>query len=240
MEDRRDLVETRIDRLIIFVKWPEKGKVKTRLAADLGEDAVYELYKCFVEDLLDTVANTGIQPLISFHPEEAEDKVRAWLGSGYSYVPQVGAELGERMKNAFSQVFSDGVSQAVLIGSDFPDFPAAIIKDAFSSLKRDDAVIGPARDGGYYLIGFRRKGFLPSIFDGIPWSTDAVFARTIDILQKEGRRVSRMPFWNDIDRPGDLAGLIERNMNNKSACPRTLACLMRHCIYDALCAETEK
>jgi uncharacterized protein len=233
-------METKSDRLIIFVKWPEKGKVKTRLTAALGEDAAYELYKCFVEDLFNTVVLTGIRPLIAFHPEGAEDRIRAWLGSGYNYIPQVGSDLGERMKNAFSQVFSDGVSQAVLIGSDFPDLPAAIINDAFSSLKRNDTVIGPARDGGYYLIGFRRKTFLPGIFDAIPWSTNIVFARTMAILRKEGSRIHQLPVWNDIDRPGDLAGLIERNMNNNSACPRTLSCLMRHGIYDDLCAETEK
>ena len=82
------------------MKWPEKGKVKTRLTAALGEDAVCELYKCFVEDLLNTVALTGIRPLIAFHPEGAEDRIRAWLGAGYSYAPQVGADLGQRMKNA--------------------------------------------------------------------------------------------------------------------------------------------
>ena len=210
------------------MKWPEKGKVKTRLTAALGEDAVCELYKCFVEDLLNTVALTGIRPLIAFHPEGAEDRISAWLGSGYSYVPQVGADLGARMKNAFSQAFAQGLSQAVLIGSDFPDLPAAIIKDAFSSLKRNDAVIGPARDGGYYLIGFSRKAFLPRIFDDIPWSTDAVFARTMDILAGEGLKVRQVAIWSDIDGPGDLSGLMERNSESTSVCSCTIACLRRH------------
>jgi len=233
----------RVDKnncLIIFMKWPEKGKVKSRLAAILSEDAVLQLYKCFVEDLLHTLKQSGLRPIIAFYPSEAGDKIAAWLGDEYSYVPQMGGNLGARMKNAFLRAFAHGGSRAVLIGSDLPDLPPEIIKDAFASLNDHDAAIGPARDGGYYLIGFRRDAFLPRMFDHIPWSTVAVFARTMEILREEGCKVRQLPFWRDIDKPEDVADLIKRSRNTPFMRSKTVACLIRLEIYNTLSVEAEK
>jgi uncharacterized protein len=228
------------DCLIIFVKWPKKGKVKSRLSVVLDEDTVLDLYKCFVEDLLHTVKELGIRPVIAFYPADEEDSVRSWLGSEYRYVPQMGDELGERMKNAFQWAFARGRSRVVLIGSDFPDLPAEIIKDAFASLNDHDAAIGPALDGGYYLIGFRNDAFSPRIFDDIPWSTAFVFARTMEILREDGCDVRQLQFWRDIDRPEDIDDLIKRNRDNPFIRSKTMACLRRLERYNSLFRESEK
>jgi rSAM/selenodomain-associated transferase 1 len=228
------------DCLIVFVRWPEKGKVKSRLTAGLDENVVLELYKCFVEDLLHTLKQSGFQPLIAFCPLEAGDKITAWLGDEYSYIPQTGTNLGKRMQNAFALAFAQECSRVALIGSDFPDLPAEIIKDAFASLRDHDAAIGPARDGGYYLIGFRNDTFLPRIFDDIPWSTAGVFARTMEILREEGCEVRQMPFWRDIDRPEDIVDLIQRSRDKAFMRSKTMACLMRLDIYNTLSVESKK
>jgi uncharacterized protein len=228
------------DCLILFVKWPQKGKVKSRLSVALDEDTILDLYTCFVEDLLHTVKESGIRPVITFYPSDEGESVRNWLGSEYRYVPQMGDELGERMKNAFLRAFAQGYSRVVLIGSDFPDLPAEIINGAFVSLNDHDAVIGPAEDGGYYLIGFRNDAFSPRIFDDIPWSTASVFARTMEILRGEGCDVHQLRFWRDIDRPEDIIDLIKRNRDNPFMRSKTMTCLMRLDQYNTLFRETEK
>jgi len=228
------------DCLIVFMKWPQKGKVKSRLAAGLDENVVLELYKCFVEDLLDTLKQSGFRPIIAFYPPKAGDKIAAWLGDEYSYIPQAGANLGKRMKNAFALAFGQECSRVVLIGSDFPDLPAAIIKDAFASLKDHDTAIGPAWDGGYYLIGFNNDTFLPRIFDDIPWSTAVVFARTMEILREEGCEVRQLPFWRDIDGPEDVIDLIKRSRDSAFMQSKTMAWLMRLDIYNTLSVESKK
>jgi rSAM/selenodomain-associated transferase 1 len=152
----------------------------------------------------------------------------------------MGDELGDRMKNAFQWAFSRGHSRVILIGSDLPDLPAEIINDAFASLNNHDAAIGPALDGGYYLIGFRNDAFSPRIFDDIPWSTSAVFARTIEILREEGRDVRQLRFWKDIDTPEDIIYFIERNRGNLFMKSKTMTCLMRLEQYNTVFRETKK
>ena len=220
-------METKTDRLIIFVKWPEKGRVKTRLSAAFGEEAVLEIYRCFVEDIIGTVKRSGFRLLIAYYPEDAGEKIAVWLGDDNDYILQVGADLGAKMSNAFRLVFERGVSRAVLIGSDFPDLPAEIISDAFSALKSEHAVIGPAKDGGYYLIGFRLDTFSSEVFDGIPWSTAEVLERTMSIFTREGLDVHQLPFWRDIDRPEDIVELVKQNMGKPFMQSKTMAYLQK-------------
>jgi uncharacterized protein len=229
------------DSLIIFVKYPERGKVKSRLSAALDEETICELYKCFVEDLLQTVRECGFQPIVAFCPADAKDSIMTWLGKECSYVSQSGKDLGERMKNAFLGVFAQGYSQAVLIGSDIPDLSGEVIKDALAALRTHDAVIGPALDGGYYLIGFARDAFVPRLFDDVPWSTDEVFARTMDIFKEEGHEVCLMPSGRDIDRPEDVAALISRSSGGPFMHSKTMACLARQMkLATAISRKTEK
>ena len=218
-------MKTSDDCLIIFVKWPEKGRVKTRLSVAFGDDVAMALYKSFVEDIIATVVQSGFRPLIAYSPEDSGEKIAAWLGDDNDYTPQIGADLGAKMSNAFRQVFERNVSRAVLIGSDFPDLPAEIISEAFSALKIKHAVIGPAKDGGYYLIGFRLDTFSSAVFDSIPWSTAEVFERTMSIFTREGLDIHQLPVWRDIDRPEDLVDLVEENMDKPFMQSKTMACL---------------
>jgi hypothetical protein len=210
--------------LLLFLKYPERGKAKSRLVKDLNEDITLLLYKNFILDILDTLKKGRFIVKICFYPPDSKEKVRDWLGNNYVYMPQIGEDLGERMKNAFTAVYSEGFSKAVLIGSDIPDLNASVLNEA-CECDDHDVVIGPASDGGYYLIGFRNNTFLPEIFEGIQWGRETVFEKTIDILKKNNRKVHILPEWQDIDRLDDLKALFNRNRNTEFANSRTMTFL---------------
>ncbi|MBF0302192.1 MAG: TIGR04282 family arsenosugar biosynthesis glycosyltransferase, partial [Desulfamplus sp.] len=117
----------------------------------------------------------------------------------FHYVPQSDGDLGVRMRHSFEQAFRNGYKRAVLIGSDSPDLPKEILEEAFVQLKSSDAVIGPSTDGGYWLIGFNSKGFCPSMFEQISWSTQTVFEETMKKLSQTKSSVALLPEWIDID-----------------------------------------
>ncbi|MDP1992650.1 MAG: TIGR04282 family arsenosugar biosynthesis glycosyltransferase [Syntrophales bacterium] len=208
--------------LIVFVKSPEVGGVKTRLAAAVGEKKTHRLYRCFVEDLLDSLDTGNYCLKLFFYPPDEQPVLSRWLGCERSYEPQAGDDLGQRMKNAFEKCFAEGFDKTILIGSDSPDLPREIIDEGFAALTSCDAVIGPSCDGGYYLIGFNTATFLPELFLGIPWSTGAVLKSTRAILDKKGLSVSLLPPWRDIDTHEDLKALVERHRNTPFAKSRTV------------------
>ena len=204
-------VKTEERCLVMFVRFPEQGQVKSRLAKDLGAEAAKNLYRCFVEDLLERFSGEGYSFRLAFHPAGKERKMREMLGDGLSYIPQAGDDLGERMKLAFLRCFSEGVRSLVLIGSDVPDLPARIVDEAFLALDEYDAVIGPAADGGYYLLGFRQDTFCGDVFKGLPWGTDTVFRKTMQIFHRVGTLVHVLPVWRDIDKYEDIKALIKNS-----------------------------
>lgn len=208
--------------LIVFVKSPEVQGVKSRLASAVGEQTACRLYRRFVEDLLDHLDGGDYCLKLYFYPADRRQIVARWLGRARSYEPQIGEDLGERMKNAFEKCFSDGFEKAILIGSDSPDLPREIIEGGFAALASVDAVIGPACDGGYYLIGFRAATYLPDPFSGIPWGTEAVLKSTLATLDGKGLKVNILPAWNDIDTYEDLKRFIENNRNTTFATSRTV------------------
>ena len=212
--------------LIVFVKSPEAVSVKSRLAATIGEQKARRLYRCFVEDLLDSVDKGNYGLKIFFYPPGEQPVLSRWLGSDRAYEPQIGEDLGERMKNAFDACFAEGCDKAILIGSDCPDLPLEIIDEGFAALPSCDAVIGPSLDGGYYLIGFQSGTFLPELFRGIPWSTDGVLKSTLAIADRKGLCVSLLPPWRDIDTQEDLKALVERHRSTPFARSRTVRCAL--------------
>jgi len=214
--------------IIVFVKIPETGKVKARLSRDLDENTACSLYEAFVLDLLDTLKGGNYTVKICFYPPGAEESVAAWLGKDLFYAPQAGKDLGERMKNAFIDIFSQGYSEVLLIGSDIPDLTCPVIDEAFEGLKNNEAVIGPAFDGGYYLIGFRKDTFLSEIFQGINWGTDTVFQKTMEIFGRNKLRVHVLKKWRDVDRLDDLRALFERNRNTEFSGSRTMIFLNKN------------
>ena len=193
--------------LLFFIKDPEKGKVKTRLASAVGGEMAARLYKRFLLEMLSTLNKGTFLFYLCFYPADALEGLRNWFGKDYLYIPQRGEDLGERMKNGFMEAFDMTFERVVLIGSDIPDLPLEFIEEAFGSLNENDAVIGPSLDGGYYLIGFKDKKFSPRAFKRIPWSTDRVFEETMKILKREGLTVHTLQPRRDIDTIEDLKSL---------------------------------
>jgi rSAM/selenodomain-associated transferase 1 len=201
--------------LLFFIKNPEKGKVKTRVASAMGDKMAMKLYRRFLLEMLFTLNKGTFLFYLCFHPENSLNDLKDWLGDHYLYTPQMGENLGQRMKNGFVEAFSMNFKRVVLIGSDIPDLPLEFIEEAFNSLGEKDAVIGPSFDGGYYLIGFRDKTFSPQVFDGIPWSTEKVFEETMKVLEKERLTVHTLQLLRDIDTIEDLKNLPGRSTNSK-------------------------
>jgi rSAM/selenodomain-associated transferase 1 len=193
--------------LLFFIKNPEKGKVKTRLASAMGDERAMKLYKRFLLEILSTLNRGTFLFYLCFYPENSLNDFKDWLGDDYLYMPQKGENLGERMKNGFVEAFSMHFKRVVLIGSDIPELPIEFIQEAFQSLKEKDVVIGPSIDGGYYLIGFKEKTFSPQVFEGIPWSTESVFEETMKVLKEEKLTVHTLQPWRDIDTIDDLRNL---------------------------------
>lgn len=190
--------------LLFFLKNPEKGRVKTRLASAVGDEVAVKLYRRFLLEMLFTLNQGTFLFYLCFYPENSLSDLKGWLGDDYLYMPQKGKDLGERMKNGFIEAFAMNFKRVVLIGSDIPDLPLEFIEEAFTSLQEKDVVIGPSFDGGYYLIGFKDKVFSLKVFEGIPWSTEKVFEKTMKVLKQEGLTVHTLQLLRDIDTIDDL------------------------------------
>lgn len=197
--------------VLVFVKYPEPGRVKTRLAAHTGPKAAAELYKSFILETLSIVENLNADIRICYTPADAGKRLTRWLGAHRRYIAQSGSDLGHRMKNAFDAAFDEGFTDIIVIGSDSPDLPADYLNQAFSLLQADRIVLGPSSDGGYYLLGFNERNYLPAVFDLEHWSTDDVCSRTVEIIEKHKKPVNLLPIWHDIDTPADLEALKRRN-----------------------------
>jgi hypothetical protein len=194
--------------VIIFVKYPRPGRVKTRLAADIGAEKAADLYKSFVDHLMDMLKRTKSRIRIYFDPSEPEKQYRGWLGDRYTYLSQGDGDLGDRMNKAFEDSFAAGFARAVIIGSDSPDLPIELLDQ---TLENRDAVIGPSSDGGYYLIGFSENTYFPEVFENIAWSTGEVLSETLYKFENGDRGVDLLQQWHDVDTLGDLKKLVARN-----------------------------
>ena len=207
---------TATNAVIVFIKSPEKGRVKTRLAKGVGQTAALELYRCFVMDVLSMVCSTPWALRVYYYPENASDRIRSWLGDDLDFFPQKGATLGDKMANALADTFTQGFKRAVLIGSDLPDLPPGIIDEAFRGLDQCSGAIGPSQDGGYYLIGFTAGGFTPQIFNGIAWGTSEVFNLTLKVFKEYHVSHYTLPMWHDIDTREDLS-FLKREPDSETA-----------------------
>lgn len=188
-----------MDGIIIFQKNAELGKVKTRLAATIGEQAAFEAYHSLVK-YTHKVASQSAANKILFFTNYLEEN-RSNYSSDYRFELQSGEGLGDRMKNAFQKLFEEKYDRLIIIGTDCGEITPEIISEAFDVLENREVVIGPAHDGGYYLIGMR--SFIPSLFDGIPWSTDQVTALTIRCLESNSISYGLLPTLSDVDYEED-------------------------------------
>lgn len=192
------------DAILVFVRAPERGRVKTRLAAEIGDDAALRVYRRLAEHAVAEARSLGTEVTVRIHhtPADGGDAVRAWLGPEAEYLPQADAELGERMRAAFEAAFAAGHRRVVIIGSDLPGLSAEVLRRAFGLLDAHPAVLGPAADGGYYLLGLREMA--PGVFDGVPWSTGRVLAVTLERLRAAGCEPALLETLRDVDEAADL------------------------------------
>ncbi len=185
--------------LLIFLKAPRQGAVKTRLAESLGAEHATDIYRGLVERQLRSIP-PGWNVEIHFSPADAEPEMRAWLGPAHEFRPQTEGDLGARMQQAFDAAFARQAEPVIAIGGDCPTLDASTLIEAASRLTRADVVLGPAQDGGYYLIGLGRPA--PQLFDDVPWSTAKVFALTLARARAHGlSREVLMPQPNVDDLP---------------------------------------
>jgi rSAM/selenodomain-associated transferase 1 len=197
--------------LIVVAKEPEAGKTKTRLSPPLSGQQAADLYRCFLLDTLELMVRVEIaQPILAYTPDEAEPFFRRFAPAGFEFTPQVGADLGERLDNVLAHCLQGRYEQAVVMDSDSPSLPAAILERAFRELESPDVdvVLGPCEDGGYYLIGVKAR--CPALFQEITWSTSAVTAETLQHAEEHNLSVARLPEWYDIDVYEDLQRLAEQ------------------------------
>jgi len=190
--------------LLVFTKYPSPGKVKTRLMPALTKTQACELYKGLAEATLKKARKTGKDIIVCYYPSGSLKAFNNWLGNGVRYMPQKGPGLGAKMKNAFIGAFSLGYDKVLLIGCDIPGISAGLLGKALKELGKHGALIGPAKDGGYYMIGFKKERFLPEVFKGIKWSTPSVFAKTMKIFNDNGYRAGFAPDLSDIDTAEDI------------------------------------
>jgi len=183
---------------IIFIKNAEKGKVKTRLASTLGDDKALQIYKALLDHTRRMTLSIPVERLLYYSSFINLDD--DWQEVNFHKYLQKGSSLGERMANAFEKAFK-AFQQVIIVGSDCPKLSEKILTEAFSAMRDHPYVIGPAKDGGYYLLGMNR--FTPSLFENIEWSTDKVLPDTIKAIEKTGGSYHLLPELSDVDYEAD-------------------------------------
>ncbi|MDZ7696413.1 MAG: TIGR04283 family arsenosugar biosynthesis glycosyltransferase [Deltaproteobacteria bacterium] len=198
--------------ILIFARYPVSGKTKTRLIPALGADKAARLHRRMTEHVVAVARETRRRRVSTGHPRitvcytgASRRDFRAWLGTDLHYQPQSKGDLGARMGAAFKQAFEDGATFTLLVGSDLPDLTPGILLKAFEKLRHHDVVLGPAHDGGYYLIG--KKRLHAGLFAAMDWGTGHVYERTSDQIQHLGLRFADLPALRDMDHPEDLGRL---------------------------------
>ncbi len=197
------------DHLIIFIKNPEKGRVKTRIAATVGANRALEIY----EQLLATtkIISSGVPCQKHLYYSDFIDENDSWPKVSFFKHSQMGGNLGDRMRNAFMEIFewhSLKKKKVLIIGSDCPEIDSSVIENAFYKLDKNDFVIGPTFDGGYYLLGM--KEFRPQVFENVAWSTDSVLKSTLSIISSLSLTYELLPAITDIDTFADWEAYIAR------------------------------
>lgn len=207
----KENLEIEDNLLLIFIKNPDPGKVKTRLAATVGPQKAYQIYLKLLSLTIDAASEADADRQVWYSSYiDSDDFISE---PDFTKRKQIGENLGARMLHAFESGFSEGYKNTVIIGSDCPDVNPALIEQAFNGLKEHDLVIGPSADGGYYLLGM--KNLYESLFGEIDWSTERVLEQTLEKANSLSLSVTCLPELNDIDTIEDLekAGWDEATSN---------------------------
>ena len=188
------------NRLIIFVKAPRRGIVKTRLARTIGAAAAAEAYVRLAEETIGNLRSLQ-QVELCYTPDDSRQEIEGWLANGWQSQPQGPGDLGQRMSAAFERAFAEGMERVAIIGSDCATVTVEDIQTAWEKLASTDVVLGPASDGGYWLIGLREPH--PELFNDIPWSTPDVLTRTLNRVRQALLSVHLLREQRDVDTEGD-------------------------------------
>ncbi|HTD85437.1 MAG TPA: TIGR04282 family arsenosugar biosynthesis glycosyltransferase [Candidatus Binatia bacterium] len=200
--------------MIILVKAPRPGTVKTRLR--LGAAAECAAYQRLAQTVLHQMAPFHAVEL-RFSPSDAEPEIRMWLQDGWTAAPQGGGHIGQRMQSAFTDAFATGTKRVVIIGSDCPYLNGDDIHAAWNALKSADLVLGPAEDGGYWLIGLRQNQ--PALFANMPWSSNEVFSETIARAKALGLKTFLLRTLSDVDTREDWEKFISAEAQGRKPPP---------------------
>ena len=186
--------------LIVFVRHPELGKVKTRLAASIGDEATLIIYKKLLQHTFNITNSIDADKYVFYSDAIISDDL--WSSSRYYKLLQQNTDLGNRMKAAFGEVFQNGYQKVCIIGSDCYELSSSIIQQAFDTLNAHDLIIGPAKDGGYYLLAMKDE--VKDIFQNIEWSTEKVLQQTIEVINQKGHSYYLLPQLSDVDTIEDM------------------------------------
>lgn len=205
------MIKPNVDQLLIFTRYPVAGETKTRLTPALGFEEAARVQKALTELTLrkiEPLVNTGHIQARVLYAGSSESSMRGWLGPSVVLEEQAKGDLGQKMSRAFDNAFGkNGAARVIIIGTDIYDLGADIVAEAFESLDRHDMVLGPAADGGYYLIGLNDPR--PELFIDIDWGTSRALEMTLDRAKSGNMRVHLLRTLRDIDRPEDLEILDE-------------------------------
>jgi rSAM/selenodomain-associated transferase 1 len=197
------------NQLGVFAKFWTPGSVKTRLAADIGDERAAALYRVFVETTLQRLSRLAARRELCIWPPDRRQEFLSILPPGWDLSIQSEGDLGRRMAEFFDRAFALGSRRVVLVGSDTPSLPTSIVERAFKLLEATEVVLGASLDGGYYLIGSKDR--TPALFDRIAWSTPAVWDQTMAALERAGMRrgggFAVTPHFGDVDTLDDLRRL---------------------------------
>jgi rSAM/selenodomain-associated transferase 1 len=185
----------------LFAKWPEAGRVKTRLAQATSEHWAAAVALAFLRDLAERLSAAAERRVLAFAPADAELRFVDLVRDRFKLVPQADGDLGRRLSCFLGEQLAAGADAVVILGGDSPTVPLAYVEQAFATLEQADVVLGPATDGGYYLIGCARR--VPPIFDGIAWGGPTVLAATVARLGEVPGRLALLPAWYDVDTLDD-------------------------------------
>jgi len=197
--------------LIVFVKYPRAGEVKTRLGVSVGLDKAAAIYRELAECAFcaaEALHEEGVHVCIFYAPPADPSAYAAWIAQPFELFPQRGDTLGERMQHAFETLFATTIRRAVIIGTDVPDLTVPILRQAFDALDRDDIILGPSSDGGYYLLGMNAP--VKNVFTGIDWSSAAVLRQTVERIASLGLSASLLETLADIDTAEDYHAFLQR------------------------------
>ena len=185
-----------------MVKAPRPGQVKTRLSPLVSPEVAAALAACFAHDTVNAARKLSERVLVAYSPRDGREDLEPLLGDGLHWTAQRGEDLGERMRHAAEDATALGFGPLLLLGTDSPTFPPAEARAALALLETAEVVLGPAEDGGFWCLGIQKP--VPSLFDGVPWSSPATFLATLGRANTLGLSVSTVGGWYDIDSPSDL------------------------------------